>query len=257
MEKAAYTNILKPSHLPQVTAPYSYVVNGLKSNNIPSKMLNLPIAGVKPMQKFINSDSVSFFLDKIKDNEVLKPIYVSKDNEIIDGHHRYAGAALDNPNGTIMVIRLDTDYDNSVRSLNKIQDIYTHESGKKEEECTDCENESNPNTPNQKVIIGYRNKPMVENSKSGNFFNIKDTEDKKFPYKYEIEFDNILELDQSYENENVKKICSEWHDMQKINETSVNKSLPFDVLVSRMVVERAKKMGYDGIKYGEKYIQTL
>jgi hypothetical protein len=255
MEKQ-YNNILKPSHLPQITAPYTYVVNGLKTNNIPAKMLNLPLTSVKPMQKFINSDTVNYFLDKVKNNEVMKPIYVSKNNEIIDGHHRYAGVALNNPNANILVIRLDTDYDNSVRSLNKIQDIFNYENTNKE--CEDCGGEieeSNNNQPNPKKMIIYRNKKMVENSKSGNFFHLN--ADKKFPYKYEIEFDNLLELDDTYESENIKKICSEWYDMQKINETAVNKSLPFNILVSRMVVERAKKMGYDGIKYGNRYIQTL
>jgi hypothetical protein len=67
----------------------------------------LPLAGIKPAQSEVSQTKSNSMADAIKSNR-LPPgyIYVSKDNYVIDGHHRFFANKIVN-NESIPVIQID------------------------------------------------------------------------------------------------------------------------------------------------------
>ncbi len=62
---------------------------------------------LKPTQSDFNDKKIN---NMINDGRVNKPIIISNDNYIVDGHHRYH--ARDGIDGTVAVLRIDLSYDN-------------------------------------------------------------------------------------------------------------------------------------------------
>jgi len=205
----------KPYHLPQVSAPYIYTLNKLKDEGVKFKMGKIDPNGVQPMQGLVSLEKISTI-----DPTNIKPVWLSQEPKVVDGHHRY-GAALTHevplPYIQIMLPSMD-----AARMLNKIQDIYEYESKMKVEEVVAQDQINNLNEPEmadflsaleaemkddqeilhsgseekvgrkKRKIFAFRNEPINENSPIGNFFSVKPVEGHT---KYEIEFENLLETD--------------------------------------------------------------
>lgn len=256
----------KPYFLPQISAPYSIVVDKLNQENIEYGEEILHPNELTPMQGVVFNDEINFD----NDGNDTPPIWISNKNEVIDGHHRFVKhLIMDKP---IKCIRVNMNGKDSARILNKIQDIYEYEEQLNLEETVnadainmrndidsdiDGEFDDNlivPTDPNNVKVFAYRDEPINENSSIGNFFTVESMNNSD---KYEIDFDNLFEIDDKlighgnpieilfsiwFPNINIDKLC-EKHDISPVNFKNL------------LIKNKANKLGYDGIKYGNTMIQ--
>ena len=112
---------------------------------------------------------------------------------------------------------------------------------------------------NQQSIIGYRKDPIRENSVVGNFFTLNPIDGYS---KYQIDFDNLLDthaLGVMYKDgqQPVEILSKIWFPHVNFEEISKQYNMPAINLKNKAVAEKAQKMGFDGIKYGDTLIQGL
>jgi hypothetical protein len=163
--------------------------------------------------------------------------------------------------------------------LNKFQDIYEYSKQLKFEEdindtinnfndkdnelsdyITSLEEEGKDDGESNKVkIVAYRKEPIKENSVVGNFFVL---EPMKGYDKYQIEFDNLLDTDilgLSYKDGQlpVDVLAKTWFPNINFEKIAANNGVDSIKVKNRAVAEKAKKLGYDGIKYGDKLLQGI
>lgn len=259
----------KPLFLPQVSAPVELVMEKLAEEGVSYEEIKIQPEELHPMQGIVFSDEVNDF-----DVENMPPMWISKDNDIVDGHHRYLKGIMNKK--AVPCVRMNLNGKDSARILNKIQDIYDYEQQQKMEEVVmqdvinsdDGEISTNEflatlesvEMPegNGSKLVAYRQKPIVENSVVGNFFLMEPAGGYD---KYEIEFENLLDTDDlgiNFDNKNpIDVLAKIWFP----NADFENMSAPYTHspidLKNKAIADRAKEMGYDGIKYGNKMIQGL
>ena len=281
-----------PNYLPQVNAPFNIVVDKLRNNNVNYIVKDGDPNELSPSQSFTFSDDVENV-----DIDSLSPIWISNDNKIIDGHHRWVRSILDNK--PIKIIQLDLNYNEAVRLLNKIMDIYEYEQQMNMEEVVtqdainfnydndinseNIQNEGEVETGNSlndflstleednnnikleipsnnnKKIVAYRNTPISEKSVVGNFFILKPMDGYD---KYEIEFDNLLDTDDlglvyRQDQKPVEILSKIWYPHVNFEKLSELYNIPSINLKNKVIAEKARNLGFDGIKYGNSIVQGL
>jgi len=261
----------KPNHLPQINAPFLYVVDQLDNEKVKYKILKPTPNELKPTQGLVDLCKVSSIFRSGKINQ---PIWLSRDNEILDGHHRYAASI--NKNEPLKAIQIDLPLHDAARILNKIVDIFHYKRQRALDEVisqnvinddknSDLLNQLLRGIPkkdkkiNKEVFIGYREDEPKPNSKVGNFFSLNPNKEMK---KFEIEFDNLLDtnkMDITFTNDAVPTVglAKIWFPDVDLNEIANDIDSKIENLCNRLVAEKAKKMGYDGIKYGSIMLQVL
>lgn len=250
----------KPKFLPQISAPYTEVVNSLLSDGINHEISTLNPNDLKVIQGITLSHNVN---NANLDDE--NPIWISKDFEVLDGLHRMVKAI--NQNRLVRCVKIDLPAKDACRVLNKIQDLYDHTKKTTEDNennmdfldrISQVNDVSEDNTEKETVkVIAYRKEPIKPNSVVGNFFSLTPSSTAK---KYEIEFDNPLNTDSlgiSFVDGQIpvdilSKIWFPHINFEKV--ATDNNTEPIKVQ-NRAVAEKAKKMGYDGIIYGDKLVQ--
>jgi len=268
----------KPYFLPQVNAPYTIVLQKFDEEDVPYDMVEVNPEELNASQGITFSDEVG----KAEPSDT-NPIWIDAEKNILDGHHRWVKAMLDGiPLKAVMIKMNNKD---ACRLLNKIQDIYEYEqqqgmeevvgqdyindynqadSGMSEflttlEEDNIAVQSGNTEGGNQKTVIGYRKDPIKENSAVGNFFTLSPVEGFD---AYEIDFDNLLDvhsLGVTYKDgqEPVDIMAKIWFPHVNFEKLSEQYGMPSINLKNKAIAEKAMKMGYDGIKYGDKLIQGL
>ena len=273
----------KPSWLPQVSAPIKYVIGKLKDEGIDCKMIKIAPSKVIPSQGIVFSEKMSDF-----DSSKMKPIWISNDNKNLDGHHRL-GSALSHEEPYIKAIKVDLNHNDAARALNKVMDIYDFEKQQAIEEVVaqdqinamndpdtdpanflemlEAENEDDKEIlhddnaeivgKKKKKITAYRKDNLKENSGVGNFFSLKPIDGYK---KYEIEFDNLLDTNDMgviYHGDKSPTLilAKNWFPNIKFSNIAKKHNIKPDILINRAIAEKARKMGYDGIKYGDIIVQ--
>jgi len=270
----------KPRFLPQLNAPYNIIVDKLNADGIASTIEEVKPEDVYVSQGIVFSNEVQ--KASINDNH---PIWISNDNNLIDGHHRLIKAIYDDI--PIKAIRVGLNFKDACRVLNKIQDIYDYENHHEIEEVVNGEviNDFNsadsgvsqteflatleedndivlsekPNTKLAKTIVAYRKDKIKENSVVGNFFLLEPVDGYT---KYEIDFDNLLDTNTfgiNYKEGQVPvdMLARSWFPNINFEELAKRYNTDAINLKSKAVSEKARKFGYDGIKYGNKIIQGL
>ncbi len=269
--------------LPQMRADYDYIHKGLEDNGV-----NFTVSSEDPNELYPlkssgkdDEESVNFFKDKIAKREPIDPIFVSKNNEILDGRKRHTAFKDDPSVKKIVCIKLMMDYKDAARILNKIQDKFEFEqnlnTGNPEaikplddngevypstSDNTDTVDEnliekpSDINTNTKKFTL-YRSKPIQNNSKNGNFF-LMDHQP-RFDHQYDIEFHNLYEIpDEELGTDMFNTLAEKWlGNLDQLKEQSVKNALTYETYLNRRIHEEAKKKGFDGIKYGSKLIQSI
>lgn len=251
--------------LPQVSAPFKYVVSSLKKEDVPYSRYEINISDLKPLQDQINTDTVEHFKKLIINKKKIKPIFISNDNEILDGHHRYvANKSLYGDEKTIMCYKINTDTPTAARFLNKIQDKFDFENTQESNYEPISKYLKTPEIHWYESLknveyIAYRKDPIKNNSESGNFFYIG--ERKENMQKYKIHFDNVMYIpthlmDNNNELPTVwlgKKILPEknYEEISKLN------NVPIQNVINKDIAKKIKELGFDGINYGDKILQTL
>jgi len=264
----------KPRFLPQVHAPYDIILQKLDEEGINYSIVEVDPNELEPLQGITFSDDVG----NVNVND-MNPIWISSDMQVLDGHHRMVRALLDN--SQIKCVKIEMNHKDACRVLNKIQDIYEYEQsqGLEEVETQDAINfyqeddnqflksleednialQTEAPTKNEKTIIGYRKSPINNNSVVGNFFTLSPVEGYD---KYEIDFENLMDsnaLGVTYKDgqEPVDILAKSWFPNINFEKLSTQYNTPSINLKTKAIAEKAMKMGYDGIKYGDTIIQGL
>lgn len=264
----------KPHFLPQVHAPYDIVLQKLDDEGVDYTNVEVDPEELTPLQGIVFSDDVGHV--SVEDNN---PIWISSDMQVLDGHHRMVRALLDKI--PVKAIKINMNHKDACRTLNKIQDIYEFEQSQGIEEVEsqgainfygDDDNQflnsleednvalqTETPTKNQKTVVGYRQSPIKENSVVGNFFTLKPVEGFD---KYEIDFENLMDtnaLGVTYKDgqEPIDILAKNWFPHINFEKLSTEHNTTPINLKTKAIAEKAKKMGYDGIKYGDTIIQGL
>jgi len=269
----------KPYFLPQVSAPVDLVVKKLDEEDVNYDYIQADPNELKASQGFTFSDDVG----KAKPDDK-KPIWLDEDMNVLDGHHRWVRALLDNT--PITAVKIAMGFKDACRLLNKIQDVYDYEEQQRMEEVVaqdviNANNQANGGVSyseflnnleennvgiqeensgkNDKVIIGYRREPIKENSAIGNFFTLNPIDGFS---KYEIDFENLLDTNDlgiQYKDSQVpaEVLAKVWFPNINFEKLSEEYKIPSLNLKNKAIAEKAQKMGYDGIKYGDTLIQGL
>jgi hypothetical protein len=269
----------KPYFLPQVNTPADVVVKKLDEEDVNYDYIQVDPNELNPSQGFTFSDDVG--RSKLDD---MNPIWVDEDNNILDGHHRWVKAMTEGL--PIKAVKIGMNNKDACRLLNKIQDIYEYEQQVKLEEVEaqdiiNANNEANGGvsyseflnsleenntlvqaekpSKNDKSIVAYRRDPIKENSAVGNFFTLSPVEGFG---KYQIDFENLLDtnaLGVEYKDsqEPVDILAKIWFPNINFEKLSEQYDIPSLNLKNKAIAEKAKTLGYDGIKYGNALIQGL
>lgn len=257
-------NIYKPKTLPQLSAPFSYVVHNLHNMGIPYEMVGANVDSINPSQGFIDSDIVAPMVDKLKNGEELKAIWLDKDNNNLDGHHRYAAYAL-NKNSHIPSVRLGCEKERAIEILNEIQKKYEDENNSPFLNALTEENEEPVYTPEKdlpgkkETVTAYREKPIVEKAPSGNFFSLKEIEGWK---PYEIDFSSLVdsdEIDESIKEDKnpVMALATHWFPSVNLPKKAKELEMNLEDFITTVVAEKARTKKIDGIRYGDKLLQSI
>jgi len=258
-------NIYKPKSLPQLSAPFSYVAHHLNDMGQPYELVGANVDSITPSQAFIDTDIVSNLVDKLKKGEELKAIWLDKDNNALDGHHRYAAYAL-NKNSHIPSVRLGCEKQKAIDILNEIQSMYERENGSQFLNALTEDQDTSMYIPDKKVptkkatVKGYRKNKIVEKSITGNFFALKPVEGYKL--ETEIEFSSLMNSDDV--NPSIKDdknppaaLAKEWFPSLNFKEKAKMMGMKEEQFINAIVAEKARTKGIDGIQYGDKLLQSI
>jgi hypothetical protein len=90
--------------LPQIPSVEKFAAF-LHDQGVKSKVVPIAIAKLKPVQSEINREKVEKLkADDTGDNWEAKPIIVSSDGYVLDGHHRWVAAKETDPHGKIFAL---------------------------------------------------------------------------------------------------------------------------------------------------------
>jgi hypothetical protein len=257
-------NIYKPKNLPQISAPFSYVVHHLNDLGQPYEMIGANIDDINPSQAFIDSDIVSSLHDKLKNGEELKAMWLDKDNNVLDGHHRYVANKL-HSNSHVPAIRLLCDKETAIKHLNDIQAMYDGENNSDflnaimEDQDTSMYTPEKPHQTIKKFVKAFRKKPIVERSISGNFFALKEVPGYK---PYEVEFTSLLDtdtIDKKIKDQNnpPAALAQVWFPTLDFKAKSEEIGMGLEDFINTIVAEKARTKKIDGILYGDKLLQSI
>ena len=273
----------KPKYMPQISAPFEYIVDSLTQEGVIYKDMVLQADDILPSQQVTFLDTI-----EVDRSKKIDPIWIAGENDdenvLIDGHHRWVDCL--STGKPLKCIKIQLKPNDACRILNKIQDIYEYKTSTElEEMATHFQNINDRNDPNNneyvddfdwlgkaiketeeinadkerksKKFIAYRDKPINENSLVGNFFSLN-----KLPKcdKYEILFDNILDtnelgIDYKDGQNPVDILVRLWFPGINFIGLSEKYQTSEENLKNKAISEYAQKMGYDGIKYGNIMVQ--
>lgn len=261
------SNIYKLMNNPQMSAPFKFITGGLNNTNHPYEVAGINVNDLKPTQPFIDTDIVDDFVNKLNNGEELDPIWVSKDNDILDGHKRMAAHMIARPDGAVPSIRLMCDKKTGMDILNEIEKSFKEHKLKYDQSdvLRSLSEENNsmyiPDKPiktKKEVITAYRKLPLKKNI-SGNFFVTKPLPGYK---PYEIEFQSMFRTDSMDKKigstENPPKALAEfWFPTLDFKTKTKDFGMSENDLINTLIAEKARTKGIDGILYGEKLIQSI
>jgi hypothetical protein len=266
----------KPYHLPQINAPADIVIKKLKEEGVDYDYVRVNPNDLNTSQGFTFSDGV--YNAELDDKN---PIWLDEDNNVLDGHHRWV-KSLSN-NDLIVAVRIKMNNKDACRLLNKIQDIFEYDEQLKMEEVVaqDVINASQGYTAesqflksleednagiqaekpskNDQILIGYRKEPIRQNSVIGNFFTLTPMEGFS---KFQIDFENLLDTNDlgiHYKDGQVpaEVLAKVWFPNINFEKLSEEYNTPSINLKNKAIAEKAIRLGYDGIKYGDTLVQGL
>jgi hypothetical protein len=250
---------VKNSWLPQITSDYDYVYKNLDTSNVGYKIDAYDPHKIKPLTDNVNIDNIRGIKDSVLKGEPVNPIFISKDDEVLDGHDRLFAFQMTPEVSKIICVKVYADKHDASRILNKIQDKYNWENNLDDnfqEKANDLE-ESEGEPKNKKTLTLYSNKPFVPNTKVGNL--LIDKQKPSFDKAYQFVFENLYELDDKECGDNpIESLSKKWFpDYDNFKMEAARAVLTFENYVLKRIYQEAYKRGFDGIKYGTKFVQTI
>ena len=110
--------------MPQVkTADYDELISFLRTKNIRLKEMKVKADTLKATQKNFNVDKITSAAQNYSKLHKAKPIIVSADSYIIDGHHRWLGAV--NVGGDIRIYKANVNVDELLDAVKEFPKSFT------------------------------------------------------------------------------------------------------------------------------------
>jgi hypothetical protein len=260
-------NIYKPKAHPQISAPFKFVTSELNNTHHPYEVAGVKVDDLKPTQPFVDNDLVDLLVKKLVAGDTLKPIWIDKDDNILDGHHRYAAHLVAKPDAAITAVRLLCNKKTGMELLCTIQEEFVkHKQRFDQSELLRSLSEADDSMyirdkdhkTTKETVVGYRKNPITK-SMSGNFFVLKAVSGYK---AFEIEFDSLFHTDELDKKigtsaNPIQALCLVWFPTIDIKGRAKDFGMTPDNFVNAIVAEKARTKRIDGIKYGEKLLQTI
>lgn len=124
MPKASQTLGIARGHMPQVkSSDYDELVDFLKGENIKFTKGKVDAKSLKATQRNFNQDKIIGAAANYHTLSNAKPIIVSSDNYVIDGHHRWLGAL--NVGGDITIMKANVKVDDLLTAIRKFPKTFT------------------------------------------------------------------------------------------------------------------------------------
>lgn len=122
--KPSQTKGIKRGNMPQVkTADYDELIAFLKKKDIRLSLKSVKANTLKATQSNFNKDKIVDAAANYSTLHKAKPIIVSSDNYIIDGHHRWLGAY--NVKGDIKIYKANVDVDELLQAVRDFPKTFT------------------------------------------------------------------------------------------------------------------------------------
>ena len=101
------------------------LLSGLKADEIDVSSRSLPVASLVPAQGELNAEKVQRLAGELADGwpQKWKPLLVSRDRVILDGHHRWAAARLISRSAKVPILQIDLDFKSLLRYANEHSDL--------------------------------------------------------------------------------------------------------------------------------------
>ena len=252
---------VKNSWLPQITSDYDYIYKNLDNSQVGYKIDNFNPNELKPLTDNVNVENVRGVKDSILNLKPVDPIFISKDNEVLDGHDRLFAFQTTPEVAKVVCVKIYADKHDASRILNKIQDKYNWENNLDnnftEKQEDGIQESSEEETKNGKTLTLYSNKPFTPNSKIGNL--LIDKQKPSYDKAYQFEFENLLEIDDKECGDNpVENLAKKWFpDYDNFKMEAARAVLTFENYVLKRIYQEAVRKGFDGIKYGTRFVQTI
>jgi uncharacterized protein (DUF1015 family) len=114
---------VKREDMPQITQnDLPKAISIMKDNDIKFDVVKSPLSTLKPYQKDYQKDKVKSIYKDLTTIEDIKPIIISNDNYIVDGHHRFLAALLKfGKKSSIKAIKLNYPSDDAVKIYSKLE----------------------------------------------------------------------------------------------------------------------------------------
>jgi len=91
---------------------FSAFLSHLKASGVKTEELQIPASQLNPTQSELNDEKVDNLAQEIKEGSIKgKPIIISSDNYILDGHHRWAAHKQVNPRLKVASVKVDMPID--------------------------------------------------------------------------------------------------------------------------------------------------
>lgn len=111
--------------MPQVKSEdFHELLRFFKKDNIKVTKGLEKLSSIVPIQKNIVKDKV-IKLIKSNTDKLRKPLLISKDNYLIDGHHRYAALKFLEPDNTVGVIRIDLPVEEALKEIKRFPKTFS------------------------------------------------------------------------------------------------------------------------------------
>lgn len=117
-------SIYNRSEMPQVSgSDLGDAVEMLKKNNIPVSMVELKPNQIKNSQKEINKGKVKNIVKDMRSGKKMPPCIISKDNWMVDGHHRNLAYQVESPDEMQKYIQIQLPRDQAIQIYGKIENL--------------------------------------------------------------------------------------------------------------------------------------
>lgn len=113
---------IQPFYLPQMNnISYKFVSDNLTEMGVAHEPIMVGVSQIKPTQKDVDMEKIKS-LSEVDDRD-LTPVWISRDANLLDGHHRVASKIFkEGKNSKIKAIRIDADQMDGAAYLKIIQD---------------------------------------------------------------------------------------------------------------------------------------
>jgi hypothetical protein len=121
--KKIYESIYNRSEMPQIDSEDLPEAIRFLKNLIPCSIVELLPNTIKNSQKEIHKDKVKNIIKDMRSGKKMPPCIISKDQWMVDGHHRNVAYKIEEPEETKKYIQIQLPRDRAIEIYRKIENL--------------------------------------------------------------------------------------------------------------------------------------